>query len=95
MLKVLEVFHHRVARRITGTMVQLTRVGEWDWYPVGEALETAGLCPIKEYTQKRQDTVASQLVSRTIYEMCVGAYWIPGMSKFMWWLEEDVGWEVE
>ena len=73
MLKVLEVFNYRVARRITGIMAQLTTGGEWDWYPVAEALETSGICPIKEYIQQRQDTVAAQVACRTTYKMCVGA----------------------
>ena len=43
MLKFLEVFHHRVAIRITGIMAQRMTDREWECPPVAEALETAGL----------------------------------------------------
>ena len=52
---------YRVARRMTGMTVWRTRSGEWEWPPVAEALETAGLCLIKEYIQWRQDTVVAQV----------------------------------
>ena len=51
MLKVLEGFHHQVARRTTGIMAQRMTGGEWDCSPLDEALDTAGLCTIKEYIQ--------------------------------------------
>ena len=38
MIKVLEGFHHQVARRITGMMVQRTTSGEWEWPLVAESL---------------------------------------------------------
>ena len=38
MLNVLEGFHHQVARRITGMMVQRTTIGEWEWPLVAESL---------------------------------------------------------
>ena len=48
MIKILESFHHQVARRITGMAAQRTIDGEWDWPPVSEELKTAGIFPIKE-----------------------------------------------
>ena len=45
-----------------------------------EALEIARLWPIKEYIQRRQGTVAAQVVCRPIYELCTGAERIPGTS---------------
>ena len=66
MLKVLEGLHHRLARRITG-MMAMNR--DWEWTPADEALETAGLWPIKEYIQRRQNKIAAQVSCRTIYEL--------------------------
>ena len=72
MLKVLEGFHHRVARIITGMALQRMTGREWEWPQVAEALETAGLWTIKEYIQQRQDTGAAQVECRPIYELCTG-----------------------
>ena len=47
MLKVLEVFYHRAARRVAEMTAQRTASGEWGWPLVSDAIETAGLCLIK------------------------------------------------
>ena len=47
----LEGFHNRVAIRLMGMMVRRTASGEWECPLVAEALDNAGLCPIKEYIQ--------------------------------------------
>ena len=38
MLKVLEGFHHRVSRRISGMTVQREEGREWDYPPVADAM---------------------------------------------------------
>ena len=43
MLKVLERFHHLLARRVTGMTAQYTMVGMCEWTQVAEALETSGI----------------------------------------------------
>ena len=48
MIKMLEIFDHQVARRITGMAAQRNMDGEWEWTPVSEELKTAGIFPIKE-----------------------------------------------
>ena len=58
-LKVIQVFHHHVVRKIVGIMAQLMMSGEWEWPPVAEALETAGIWPSKENIQQRQATLAA------------------------------------
>ena len=50
MLKLIDVLCHWVARRIVGMMVRRTTIGEWECSLVAEALDTAGIFPIKEYT---------------------------------------------
>ena len=57
----------------------------WEYLPVAEVMESAGLWPIKEYIQRSQETIAAKVACQNIYEMCMGAEWIPGMSKFMRW----------
>ena len=51
MLKVLEGFHHRVARKIAGMKAWRVEDGEWDYPLVGDFLEAAGICKINEYIQ--------------------------------------------
>ena len=95
MTKVLEVSHCWVARIIMGMTEQHTTGREWECPSVTEALETFAFCTNKEYIQRRQDTVASQVDFQPIYKMCGGEYWILGTNKFMLWWEQDMGWEVD
>ena len=69
MLKVLEEFHHQVAWRIAG--LSNWRIGKWgwEWSLVAEALEAAGLWPMKEYIWRRQDTIVECIVNHPIYEL--------------------------
>ena len=53
-LKVIEGFHHRLERSITGMMAWCTTIRGWDLPPVAEALYTAGIWPIKEYIYQRK-----------------------------------------
>ena len=47
MLMVLEGFYHRLARKIVGNKAQHTGDWGWEWPPLEEALEVAGICPTK------------------------------------------------
>ena len=73
MLTVLEVFHHRVARKIAGKTAQCPGDGGWEWPPVEEDLDLAGIYLIKEYIQRRQATIAACMANRSIYKLCTGA----------------------
>ena len=53
MLKVLEGFHHRAARRITGMTEKRGAGGEWEYFSVVEAMKSAGIHPIGVYTRRR------------------------------------------
>ena len=46
-LKVLGGFHNQVERSIMGMTERCTKIGEWEFPLVDEALETAGLWKIK------------------------------------------------
>ena len=94
-LKVIEGFYHRVARRTVGKMAQCTTGGEWEWPPVDEALKTSGIWKIKEYIQWRQDTSVVQADCQPIYKLYTGEERMRGTSKFMRRWEQDVGREVE
>ena len=51
-LKLLEGFHFRSDCRIAGMTVQRVEGGEWEYPPVADALEAAGLWQIKEYIHR-------------------------------------------
>ena len=58
MLKVMEVLHYWLARRIAGKMDQHKVDGVWELTPVADALEISGLFLLKEYIQRRQANIA-------------------------------------
>ena len=76
-LKVIEVFHHMVSRRIKGMTERRTMSGEGGWPPMAEALDTAGIWPIKEYIQRKKYNVVVQAACRTIYKLYTGSEIIP------------------
>ena len=57
MLKVLEGFHHRKARSITGMKATLGEGREWEYPLVGAAMEAVGLHHIREYIKMWQETI--------------------------------------
>ena len=59
MLKLLNIFHNRASRKIAGNTAQCTTGREWEWPPVGNTLETAGVFTIKEFIRRRQATIES------------------------------------
>ena len=54
-----------------------------------EALEAAGICPIKEYIWRRQAATVGYIVNFSIYELCTMAERITGSSiSIQWWYQE-------
>ena len=89
MMKVLEGFHHRIDRRITGKTARCVREEGWEWPPVEEALELAGMWPMQEYVRRRQATIEDCIATRLIYELCTGAEHMQGSSRILRWWEQD------
>ena len=52
MLKVLEGFHHREARRTMGMAKTHGAGGEWEYPPVVAEMEAAGIHPIRDYIRR-------------------------------------------
>ena len=70
MLKVLEGFHNRVARRIAGKMPYYVPTEDrWVYPPTGEALEIAGLYPIQAYLDGRRNRLADYVATRPIRQL--------------------------
>jgi len=91
-LKVLEGFHHRVARRLSGKRPRfLPREDRWDYPPIEEALETAGLYSMRHYIDVRQNTLAENVATRPIMELCTEAERQSGSSRrLFWWKQEGL-----
>ena len=58
MLKVLEGFHYRAARRITGMTEKRGAGREWEYPSVVEAMKNTGLHPIGVYIRRRKANIA-------------------------------------
>ena len=88
MMRVLESFHHRVARRISGMMAH--RVGDdWVYPPIGEALRRVGLRPIRDYVRSRQASIEDYVSTRPIFELCTSTRPRTGGSKATRWWQQD------
>ena len=57
---------------------------------MADALEIAGLCPIKECIQRQQATIVEHIYFRPIYELCMGSEKISGSSRFVRWWDQEV-----
>ena len=89
MMKVLEGFHHKVARRIAHMMPYQVD-GEWFYPPLKDALATAGLFPVKEYIRRRQATITQYVALRPIHQLCQDAPRSTGLlSRVLRWWEQD------
>ena len=89
-MKILDGFHHRVARRIGGIRAKRVADGTWEYPPVVAAIKAVGLYPMKEYIRRQQADIAAQVVCRPIYELCIEAEGRPGTSQMMIWWDQDV-----
>jgi len=70
-LRVLEGFHNRVARRLSGKRPYfLPQEDRWVYPPIAEALEAANLYPIEHYIGVRQATVVANVATRPILDLC-------------------------
>ena len=86
MLKFLEGFHHRVARRIMGLTEKFGAGREWYYSLVVEAMEPVSLHPISKYIIRRQASILERVDCRPIYELCIEKERMPGMSRMVrWW----------
>ena len=74
MLKALDSFHHRVARRITGMIPRRLPDGTWFYPPLDQAMKQAGLRSMEHYIAVRQDRMAQHIATRAIYTQCVEAH---------------------
>ena len=69
--------------------------GEWEYPPVVEEMETAGIHPFGVYIRRRQATIAERVTCRPIYELCTEAERMPGTIRLVRWWDTDAVKEPE
>ena len=90
MIKLLEGLHHQAARRIMGRTQKRGAGGEWEYPPLVEAMEAAGLHSIWEYIRSLKTTIVGKVVCRTIYELYSKAQPMPGTRRMVRWWDQDL-----
>ena len=66
-VKVLEAFNHRTARRITGKTARNVMEEGWELPPEEEAIEAAGIWSMRECVRRQQAIVSDYLFTRPIF----------------------------
>ena len=83
MKKLLDGFHHRVARQISGLTPYYTGHGEWYYPPREDALRECGLHPMAEYISRRRRYLVQHVANHPLLECLVEADRPPG-RKILW-----------
>ena len=84
-LRMLEAFHHRVARYICRRHIRKLEDGTWEYPSSVEVLEEAGLYSIHEYIRRRNETITKYIRERPIYTQCIHSHSLVGGNKQFWW----------
>jgi hypothetical protein len=86
LLKILEGFHKRVLRRITGKMPKRVH-GVWVYPPIGEVLARAKMDPIEVYIRSRQNRMVQSVALRPVLPLITGAN---ASKSLRWWNQSTV-----
>src|SRR6185436_9337794 len=88
----LQGFHHRMARRLTGkTPTFIQEEDRWDYPPIEEVLEEAGLYTMEEYVTRRRNKFVDSIATRPIFELCQMAQRRSGTPyRKYWWDQLEV-----
>ena len=96
MLQALRGFHHRIARCLTGRQGWRLPNGTWDYPPVEEALEAAGLQPIEVYIDRRRRYLVRFMKRHPILELCKESSRLSGTpTGTRFWWDQDLPEDVE
>ena len=91
MLKVLMAFYHQLVQRITGMMAKRGACGEWEYLSVEEAVEAAGINPIRVYINRRSTNISERVACRPFYALCTEAEQMQGEIQLVkWWYQDAV-----
>ena len=89
-LRSLEGFHVRAARRMAGRVPKRDTSGKWEYPASGEVLEKVGLYTIDNYIKVRRNTILQFVSQRPIYELCRGANRQRGNIGRQYWWEQSM-----
>ena len=90
MLKVLESFHQRVARRLTGK-IPYRHNGECEHPPIKEALDAASMHSMDHYIMVRQRTLVQNIATRPILGLCREMEKLSGsVNRQDWWDQQQI-----
>ena len=89
MLRCLESFHLRAARRMTGLMPRKEADGSYTYPEAEGVLKKAGLHTIREYVEVRRNTIMKFVSDRPIYELCREAERKRGTGNRQYWWEQS------
>ena len=74
MLKVLTEFHNWAVPQITGMTAKCGAGRDWEYQAVEEAMDYLGLHPMRVYINRRQETIAKEVVCWSIYSLYMEVY---------------------
>ena len=90
----LSAFLHGAARRLTGRHPRRGRDGKWHYLSLEGAMKEAGLTDIHKSIQRRQNTVAQYIATRTLLDLCEGSRQREGARFTLRWREQlGIDWE--
>ena len=89
-MRLLEGFHVKAARRMTGMMPKRKSDGSWEYSDSEEVLEAAGLHTVAAYIQIRRHTVMKFVVERPIYQFCREAERSRGSGLHLYWWNQPM-----
>jgi prophage DNA circulation protein len=87
----LEMFHRRCARGITGQHIRPNADGTWHYPNTQEVFQKAGLEPIQQYINRRQNGVKKHLnpTSEAILEIKKAIALDFNLERAIWWKPEN------
>ena len=85
----LSSFRQRVVRHITRTQPRIYGGGSWEYNSLEEAMVKSGFEGIGTYITRRQNTVAQNIATQPIMDLCVKSSRRPGAWVSRRWWEQD------
>ena len=87
--RVLDGFHHRVARRLMVRQHRRGRYSLWVYPSIEDVLVEAVLQEVETYVSLQQNTVAQFISTRPIMDLFLVTERRPGSRVEKWWWEQD------